>query len=325
MSYSIGQYRFRGNGCVTQIAGTSVAYVKTQNDADAVDDTNSATFQDICINTPTLSENTDYYLKLKVPQDLNYAYTFQIRLTRQNASTAEEKESYQYLRGMSVAKPSVSGTVQNVYTVALYDTGINGQVAAMIPIDYKPNQGIQTTNGLLYKDKSQGVYYLGKGGTSAVQTDKYNDISMVANWISTPGEYYGILEIVFRPVAAGFNQILLYMNRTAEDYNIQRHVDSSDLSKIEYGRIIDKNRFSYTLCSLTDLVSRLNSAEKPSLARIGVWGRPGLFMAVNGEEIRIGASGFYEMDVLPITSLGIYAPDGDYTNNFTIDYTIEDK
>lgn len=323
--YSIGQYRYRGTGCATKITGTSVAYVNTQNDSDAADDSDTATFKDICINTPTLSENTDYYLKLKVPQDLNYAYTFQVRLTRQNANTAEERESYQYLRGMSVAKPAVSGTAKNVYTVALYDTEINGRIAAMVPIDYKPNHGISTTNGLLYRDSSQGIYYLGKGGTSAVRTDKYNDISMVANWISAPSDYYGILEIVFRPVAAGFNQILLQMNRTAEDYNIQRRVDPNDLSKIEYGRVIDKNKFSYSLYSLNDLVRRLSSADKPSLARIGVWGRPGLFMAVNGEEIRIGASGFYEMDVLPITSFGIYAPDGDYTNNFTIDYTIEDK
>ena len=57
-----------------------------------------------------------------------------------------------------------------------------------------------------------------------------------------------------------------------------------------------------------------------ALSRIGVWSHPGLVMAVNGEEIRVGPSGFYELDTVPVETLGIVAPDGDYSNNWTVDY-----
>ena len=45
-------------------------------------------------------------------------------------------------------------------------------------------------------------------------------------------------------------------------------------------------------------------------------------MAINGEEIRVGASNYYELDnILPVTSLGIVA-DG-YDDQFSIDYQYE--
>lgn len=46
-------------------------------------------------------------------------------------------------------------------------------------------------------------------------------------------------------------------------------------------------------------------------------------MIINGEEIKIGPSGYYELDALPIESIGIVAPDNDFSNNFTIDYVYE--
>ena len=45
-------------------------------------------------------------------------------------------------------------------------------------------------------------------------------------------------------------------------------------------------------------------------------------MAVNGEEIRVGKSGLWEIDgILPIESLGIVAVD--YGDNFSIDFMYE--
>jgi hypothetical protein len=43
-----------------------------------------------------------------------------------------------------------------------------------------------------------------------------------------------------------------------------------------------------------------------------------LLLAVNGEEIKIGQSNFYELDDFTITSLGVVAKDG--SDRFTIDY-----
>jgi hypothetical protein len=53
-----------------------------------------------------------------------------------------------------------------------------------------------------------------------------------------------------------------------------------------------------------------------------VWGNYGLRMAVNGEEIRIGPTGYYEMDLLPIYRLGI-APQWDSNNQNSSDFTVD--
>ena len=106
------------------------------------------------------------------------------------------------------------------------------------------------------------------------------------------------------------------MIRSAEDYNIQQDVDN----EVVYGRRVTLEDFDYKLYKLSNLVDEINADGV--LTRIGVWGHSGLMMAVNGEEIRIGPSGFYELDnIIQISSLGIVARD--YNDNFTIDYTYD--
>ena len=46
-------------------------------------------------------------------------------------------------------------------------------------------------------------------------------------------------------------------------------------------------------------------------------------MIINGEEIRIGPSGYYEQDALPIDSLGVVVPDGTTNSYFYIDYEFD--
>lgn len=123
--------------------------------------------------------------------------------------------------------------------------------------------------------------------------------------------------MVFRPVEEGFTGILLEMVRTPEDYDIQRTTPDG----IEYGRKVDATKTKVTLYSLNNLVS--NMFRGGTLERIGIWSHPGLTMAINGEEIKVGPSGFYECDVVPVKSVAIVAPDNDFTNNFTIDYTYD--
>ena len=123
--------------------------------------------------------------------------------------------------------------------------------------------------------------------------------------------------LVFRPVEDNFSEITIEMVRTAEDYNIQGVDDSGETI---YGRYIPLDSFEYTLYTLTNLVNDIN--PNGSLDRVGVWSHPGLLMAVNGEEIRVGKSGLWEIDgILPIESLGIVAVD--YKDQFSIDFMYE--
>ena len=312
-TYQIGQSRFQGKGCVTDMtAQSSIDYVSVVTGGD---DSSSTLFQDVAI-TPLepFSEDSDYYLFMKIPQDLNYDLTFNIKLLKKQNNTTEV---YQFLKNITVSR---GGTGSNVYTCVLYEKS-TGEVDVVIPETYK--SGAANTKDVLYWDKTNDKFYLGRGGTSYAQTDKYNKISVSASWKSGElGDRYGTFEVIFRPVEA-FTQILVQMVRTEEDYNIRRTVTSADGgTTTEYGRKLDTSKVQYNLYKLTDQVKKILGSDNATaaLSRIGVWSHPGLVMAVNGEEIRVGPSGFYELDTVPVETLGIVAPDGDYNNNWTVDY-----
>lgn len=305
---TIGQYRFRGTGtCVTEVASSKSYKSVSMTGTGGTDDTS---FRDIRINTSSpMIRDTDYYLYVKIPQDMNYNLTFNIKLTKQEAQGGTEE--YQFLKQITIPR---GGSATNVYNVVLYEKS-DGTISAMIPHEYV--QGQLNVKDDLYYDAANGVYYLGNGNTTYTATINYNDISMTASWIHQAGDYFGYAEMVFRPVEDNFSEITIEMIRTAEDYNIQSEDDNGEQI---YGRYIPLDNFEYTLYTLTNLVNELN--PNGSLDRIGVWSHPGLLMAVNGEEIRVGKSGLWEIDgILPIESLGIVAVD--YNDNFSIDYTFE--
>ena len=308
MSAQIGQYRFRGAGtCVTEVESSKSYKPVSMTGSAGTDDTS---FQDIRIDTSSpLVRDTDYYLYVKIPQDMNYNLTFNIKLTKQEQQGGTEE--YQFLKQITIPR---GGSAANTYNVVLYNTSEN-KVRAMIPHTY--HSGAQNIKDDLYWDAVSNAYYLGNGNTTYTRTQEYNDIVMTASWIHQAGNYFGYAEIVFRPVEDNFSEITIEMVRTAEDYNIQG-VDQND--ETIYGRYIPLDSFDYTLYSLTNLVNDIN--PNGTLDRIGVWSHPGLLMAVNGEEIRVGKSGLWEIDgILPIKSLGIVAVD--YKDNFSIDYFYE--
>ena len=253
--------------------------------------------------------DTDYYLYVKIPQDMNYNLTFNIKLTKQEQQGGTEE--YQFLKQITIPR---GGDATNTYNVVLYEKS-TGEVNAMIPHTYQ--QGAQNVLDDIYYDAVNEKYYLGNGNTTYTETQNYNDIVMTASWIHQAGDYYGYAEMVFRPVEDNFSEITIEMVRTAEDYNIQGVGSGGETI---YGRYIPLDSFEYTLYTLTNLVNDIN--PNGSLDRIGVWSHPGLLMAVNGEEIRVGKSGLWEIDgILPIESLGIVAVD--YKDNFSIDFMYE--
>lgn len=310
ISISMGQYRYSGSGTMTKLQPVISNKAISMS---AGSSTTNASFQDIQIspgNGATFLQNEDYYVKIKIPQDLNYSMAFDIQLTKQQGSAAEV---YQFLRQVTVEQGGKGG---NAYTVVLYDD-LDNKTRAMIPLTYKA--GTTNTRNNMYYQASTNRYYIGNGGTSYKAWDKFNDLIVMASWREEQGKNYGIFEMTFRPIDSGFTHIHLKMVRTAEDYNIQRITSSGT---VEYGRKIDKDDVTCELYHLNNLVKSIIGSEK-SFTRIGVWSHPGLIMMINGEEIRVTANGYYELDALPITSLGIVAPNNDYSNFFTLDYEYE--
>lgn len=302
MALQIGQLRFTGESqCVNKLS-TSLSYRK------------SGSFQNVLV-TPTGSDfvkGQDYYFSISIPQDLNYDLEFDVKLVR--STTAANNSIYQYLKSVSIEK---GGNGTNVYSACLYELS-NGTVSCMIPADYDSSKSGEV--GKIYRQSVSGEegyrYYLWDG-TAYSRTTKVNAVEIPASWNIDSTDNYGVFEMVFRPVEDGFSSILLDMKRTAIDYSIQS-LDSQ--GNVVFGRNVDISKVTNTkLYNLKNLVSSVHNGG--SLTRIGVWGHPGLTLAIDGEEIHVGASGYYEEDVLPISSLGIVA--NDYLDNWTLDYSYD--
>lgn len=138
---------------------------------------------------------------------------------------------------------------------------------------------------------------------------------VTTSWRASNSEdAYGIFDITFRPLVSTFDRVCAEIVREA----IDEQVSFSDTGK---GRQLGVVESDCSLKIVNDLVPALKgNGEMSSITKIGVWGRPGLLMCINGEPIRVGNSGFYEQDSVEVETLGVVVNNNDWSNNFTIDY-----
>lgn len=148
----------------------------------------------------------------------------------------------------------------------------------------------------------------------AINTEKQTDNSQSVRTIEVAAGKetdYSMYEIVISPNNT-YNQIKFDLQRELEDYNT-KNTDGT------YGRIckIEIVRFD----EIYNVVNYLNSfTNKTSLLQIGVQSAPGLLMCINGEEIRVGRSGIYEiLNGYKISFIG-FIVEPDDKQYFMLDY-----
>ena len=129
MAFQIGQYRFRGTGtCVTTVPSSKSYKPISMTGGASADDTS---FRDIRINTSSpMIRDTDYYLYVKIPQDMNYNLAFNIKLTKQEAQGGTEE--YQFLKNITIPR---GGSATNTYNVVLYETSENEVKASPVELN----------------------------------------------------------------------------------------------------------------------------------------------------------------------------------------------
>lgn len=137
-------------------------------------------------------------------------------------------------------------------------------------------------------------------------------------------ENTSILELIVSPNGE-FDQLAFILQRTPADYQIE-HTGHPELNNKEIigRRMTMVLEEKYEIRNIIDIISGVSAFNK-----IGVQGPPGMLMCINGEDIRIGPSGIYEINNgYKITFLGFivksspYAPDQlDY---FIVDYQYPD-
>jgi hypothetical protein len=116
-------------------------------------------------------------------------------------------------------------------------------------------------------------------------------------------DYY-IFERVFMP-NKDYNQIRLELERGSDDYR------PNDEKTNIYGRIIKAE--IVTFASIKNLITY-------PLKRIGVQGTPGLIMCINGEQIQIGKSGLFEINIDYTVSYFGVVIEKDSNKVFILDY-----
>lgn len=353
-TYSMGQYRFSSSSDTVKDLGASLSD-ETVAVSDKIEDsdTNTISLQDVAISRgdgEAFEAGKDYYAYLQIPQDMNYNLEITLRLIK---DSKEEASNFQYIKKINIP---MGGKSQNTHLVALYDDNpdknTNGNIKIVFPEDIpflkgnsydKGEDSLEISKdkldqnkveaGMLYgykelKENDDGskstvatYYYLGMNNENnekyLKRTNKVNDIIMPESWKESDGDAISTYVVAFRPVESGFTKLLLKMTRIVEDYNIERINDDGN---IEYGRKLDKSKMTgCKLYQVYDLISNGNIPCKGKpLTKIGVWSHPELMMIINGEEIKVGPSGYYELDAISITSLGVVALSN--KDMFSIDY-----
>ena len=147
-----------------------------------------------------------------------------------------------------------------------------------------------------------------------VNTNKTSDNIQVLKSIVVEGgreSDYSSYEIVISPNNI-YNRILFELQRELEDYNIINEDGT-------YGRIC--NIYIDRLDEVYNVINHLSSLiNKTSLLQIGVQSAPGLLMCINGEEIKVGRSGLYEiLNGYKISFIG-FIVEPDDNKYFILDY-----
>ena len=148
-------------------------------------------------------------------------------------------------------------------------------------------------------------------------TDKTSDNIQNVRQIEIPignETEYTTFEIIISP-NNNYDEIQFILSREALDYGIYPE-EGSDIS----GRImkIEVDNLSLVYNILDYL--RTSIDNKGRLKQIGIQGPSGLLMNINGESIRIGRTGIYEINNgVTVTSIGFIIEDGN-KDNFILDY-----
>ncbi len=122
---------------------------------------------------------------------------------------------------------------------------------------------------------------------------------------------YTTFELIFNP-NKNYNQIVFELKRTTLDFSISSQGRSGRIMEIE---ILD----FYIVNNIITSYLQSYYSDLQQLKKIGIQGPPGLMFTIDGEEIRLGKTGIYELynDKIQISYLGfiikesVQTPDGE--------------
>lgn len=266
------------------------------------------------VHLPKWSSNENNYVQQKILAVYLYG------VNKKNSTSTEKETKAQWFSRELIAAGEVEEKTDKTTPQdkkLYYKKDTSGNITYLLYRSSVPNSEIQGSE----TDKTESFDSTNTLARRKVQVgwnDNWTALSqavVTTSWRASNSEdAYGIFDITFRPLTNTFDRVCAEIVREA----IDEQVSFSDTGK---GRQLGVVESDCSLAVVNDLVPKLKvDGGMSSITKIGVWGRPGLLMCINGEPIRVGNSGFYEQDSVKVEALGVVVKDGDWSNNFTIDY-----
>lgn len=276
-----------------------------------------------------------YYLEIEIPKDDNYPLDFALLLiptpSSSQGSTDLDQLNYQFIRYLRVLQGIHGNTGQSRVVLyqhknANHDYDDDEEVKIAIAIEVP-----EDSSGMVdprYEYKANNIYYRASidrymwattnttiWDSSSSDEYGFTDVILSHSWKTHTSEREKArYELIFTPRVDGMSVLYLYLIPTKADNDIQWNLEGSDITY--YGRHVDISKMSVKLYAINNLLSD-GAGSSITARRIGVWGRSELMLAINGEEIKVGPSNYYELQDFAITSLGVAAQNE--ADRFTID------
>lgn len=303
--YGMGQYRYDNNTTyLTEIENISTEYITINTDV----------YRDLIIKLPSSTTFTighSYLLRLQLPQNKIYNISAYLKLMEYTNETLQ-KYKYQYIKQILIPREtSVKTSEIMFYKVA---NNVYSGIIRQNSNDCKVFDVYKNGNDYQYKSDGENNPFI-----TIPETD-YIITNLAHAFDAGTSNKYVTYDIIFTPKNVENltpNVIVIEINRqNSNEEDIVYMVDDTTYR----GLYIDKDSslFSIKILDMTELLGNSNFINQNSLSHIGIWGHPDLGMSINGEEIHIGQSGFYELNDYDIKSLKIAAANSD--DKFIIDY-----
>lgn len=354
MSYSMGQHLYNAN--YLPESNNNLHYltkVNTTVHGFSLYDTN---YRDLKLIPAAQSSNTSftfenglsYLLRLRIRRNTAYNLQLDLRLMNETSGQGLNVNQYEEIKRIYIPRAE---NFQYTSTVLLYEIDEQQQIINNENIEIKNVVCAGVLRDTMEKCKHYDVFqdkdpqHATYGDYFYKQNDNDEDvslnnfalisqrsiISLPHTWDQKDEETFMSFDIVFSPKANNgeFNRIILELVRQTYDEDITFTVNNRNANdnNIEYKGLhidetpIEANEETYfvELYQVTNLLGTV--IPHSPITHLGVWSHPDLVMSINGEEIRVGPSGYYELNDYDITSLGIACLTT--KDKFTIDYQYE--
>ena len=307
VSYNMGQIRYNTSGNYITDLEFSDYPIETRSLS------NSTSYRDIILynnnNNFVFSQNESYYLRLGIPRNLSYNMTFDLKLlTKPTNNETINRNQYQEIKRFVVPRDSSNQITYSKVILYPFD-GVteDAEPAVSIIRDTRQAAAINEVYSV-----GENFYIKKANAENDIEIQYKNDVLLNHTWREDISKDLYPVDFVFSNKVdnVSFNAILLELNRNAYDDDISYEVDGVIYKGLFAGDIEVE---CYKINNLITPISGVSSFDS-----IGVWSHPDAIMSINGEEIRIGQSGYYELNDFNITNFGIVVKDAN--DRFSLDY-----